>query len=66
MDEQDPNTGSGLDPRAVPVAIASVAVIVLGIFSTYANLTIGALIALVGLFGIIWVGRMAAKSPPSA
>lgn len=64
MDEKDPNEGSGLDPRAVPVAIASLAVIVLGIFSTYANLTFGALIVLVGLCGVVWVGRMAAKSPP--
>lgn len=64
MDEKDPNQGSGLDPRAVPVAIASVAVIVLGIVSTYANLTIGALIVLLGLTGIVWVGRMASQSPP--
>lgn len=61
MDEKDPNQGSELDPRAVPVAIASVAVIVLGIFSTYANLTIGALIVLFGLCGVVWVATMAAR-----
>lgn len=61
MDDRDPNQGSGLDPRAVPVAIASVAVIVLGIISTYANLTFGALIVLVGLCGVVWVAMMAAR-----
>lgn len=64
MDEKDPKQESGLDPRAVPVAIASVAVIVLGVFSTYANLTIGALIVLIGLGGVVWVGRLAANSSP--
>lgn len=64
MAEKDPKEGSGLDPRAVPVAIASLAIIALGIFSTYANLTFGALIVLFGLCGVVWVGRMAAKSPP--
>lgn len=64
MDEQDPNRESNVDPRAVPVLIASVAVIVLGIFTTYANLSIGALIVLFGLCGVVWVGRMAASSTP--
>jgi Flp pilus assembly protein TadB len=62
MDEQDPNQ-SQLDPRAVPVAVASVALIVIGIVSTYANLTIGALIALLGVCGIVWVAVLATKSP---
>jgi hypothetical protein len=61
MGEKDPNGGSGLDPRAVPVAIASLAIIVLGIFSTYANLTFGALIVLFGLCGVVWVAMMAAR-----
>lgn len=64
MEQKDPNESSGLDPRAVPVAIASVAVIVLGIFSTYANLTFGALIVLFGLCGVVWVGRMAMNATP--
>ena len=61
MDEKDPNQESGLDPRAVPVAVASLAVIVLGIVLTYANTTFGALIVLLGLFGLVWVGRLAVK-----
>jgi Flp pilus assembly protein TadB len=61
MDQQDPNQESGLDPRAVPVAVASLAVIVLGVVLTYANTTFGALIVLLGLFGLVWVGRLAVK-----
>ncbi|MBJ7459405.1 MAG: hypothetical protein JHD02_09490 [Thermoleophilaceae bacterium] len=61
MNQEDPNQGSQLDPRAVPVAIASFVVIVIGILSTYGNLTIGAVIVLLGLCGVVWVGRMAMK-----
>jgi hypothetical protein len=61
MDEKDPNQESRLDPRAVPVAVASVVVILLGIFLTYANTTFGALIVLIGLCGIVWVGSLAVK-----
>jgi hypothetical protein len=45
----------------VPVAVASLAVIVLGVVLTYANTTFGALIVLLGLFGLVWVGRLAVK-----
>lgn len=62
MEQQDPNKESGLDPRAVPSAIASVVVIVLGILLTYANTTIGAVVVLLGLCGVVWVGWLAAKS----
>lgn len=64
MEQKDPNQGTKLDPRAVPVAIASAAVIVLGLLLTYANTTFGALIVLLGLCGVVWVGRMAAKQGP--
>lgn len=64
MEQQDPNQESRLDPRAVPVAVASVAIIVLGVFLTYLNTTFGALIVLVGLGGLVWVGWMAARQPP--
>lgn len=62
MEQQDPNKESGLDPRAVPSAIAAVVVIVLGIFLTYANTTYGAIVVLLGLCGVVWVGWLAAKS----
>ena len=65
MNQEDPNQESRLDPRAVPVAVASVAVIVLGILLTYANSTFGAAIVLLGLCGIVWVGRMAMKQGPA-
>ncbi|MGK2877128.1 MAG: hypothetical protein ACSLFF_00905 [Solirubrobacterales bacterium] len=61
MNQEDPDPGSRLDPRAVPVVIASLAVVVLGIFTTYADLTIGAVIVLLGLCGVAWVAQMAAK-----
>ena len=61
MEQQDPNEGSGLDPRAVPVAVASAAVVVLGLFMTYVNTTFGAIIVLIGLCGFVWVGRLAVK-----
>jgi hypothetical protein len=59
MDEQDPNQDTELDPRAVPIALVSLAVIILGIVLTYANTTFGALIVLLGLVGIVWVGKLA-------
>ena len=61
MDQQDPNQESQLDPRAVPVAVASVAIIVLGVLLTYASTTFGAVTVLVGLAGIVWVAVMAAR-----
>jgi Flp pilus assembly protein TadB len=63
MDQKDSNEGSKLDPRAVPVAVCSVLVIVLGICLTYANTTFGALVVLFGLFGVVWLVRILLKQP---
>lgn len=54
--------GPGLKPWVLPLAIASVAVIVLGVLATYIDTTMGALIVLVGLLGVGWVAREAARS----
>jgi Flp pilus assembly protein TadB len=63
MSQEDPNQESQLDPKAVPVAVCSVLVIVLGICLTYANTTFGALVVLFGLFGIVWLVRLLLKQP---
>ncbi|MBJ7353410.1 MAG: hypothetical protein JHC98_01165 [Thermoleophilaceae bacterium] len=54
-----------LDPRAVPIAVASAVVIVLGILLTYANTTFGAVIVLLGLCGVVWVAILAARGAPT-
>jgi hypothetical protein len=64
MNQEDPEQRPPLDPRAVPVAVVSFAVIVFGVFCTYANVTFGALIVLLGLFGLGWVARMSVGRPP--
>jgi hypothetical protein len=53
--QEDPNQRAPMDPRAVPVAVASVALIVLGLFLTYASTTFGALVVLLGLVGVAWL-----------
>lgn len=50
-----------LDPRAVPAAVASAVLFVLGILLTYVNTTFGALIVLLGLCGVVWVGLLASR-----
>jgi hypothetical protein len=64
LDQNDPNGESRLDPRAVPIAVVSVAVIVLGILLTYVNTTIGAVVVLLGLGGVVWVGAIATRQTP--
>jgi hypothetical protein len=61
MEQRDPKQGGSLDPRAVPVAVASVVVIVLGLAVTYESTPLGALIVLLGLIGIVWVAVLSQK-----
>lgn len=62
MTPEDPQQPSRFKPWVVPLAIASVCVIALGVISTYADLTVGALIVLVGVIGVIVVGYEASRS----
>lgn len=57
-DERPP---SNVDPKAVPWAVGSVLVIVLGVLATYANTTVGAAIVLLGLIGVVRVAVLAAR-----
>lgn len=59
---EDERPSPGLKPWVLPLAIASVAVIIFGLLFAYVNLTAGAGFALLGLFGVIAVGREAARS----
>jgi hypothetical protein len=60
---EPPNTPpTRLKSWVLPLAIASVAVIVLGVIATYANTTFGAAIVLVGLCGVVVVAREASRS----
>jgi type IV secretory pathway TrbD component len=54
-----------MDERAVPVAVGSVIVIVIGVLLTYSNTTFGALIVLLGLIGLVWLARIVTRQPPS-
>lgn len=51
-----------LKPWVLPLFLGSVAVIVVGVLSTYANLTAGALIVLIGLVGFCWAAWGASQS----
>ncbi len=62
MPQQDEGPKSNLKPWVAPLAVGSVAVIVLGLLAAYANLTVGALIALVGLLGVLVVAYQAARA----
>jgi hypothetical protein len=57
-----PQPPSKLPPAVLPVAVVSILVIAIGVIATYANTTVGAVIVFVGLCGVVWVGRTAAKA----
>ncbi len=59
---QPPRPAGGLKPWVAPLAVGSVVVIVLGMGLAYVNLTLGAVVALLGLIGVIVVGGEAARS----
>lgn len=46
----------------MPVAVVSILVIAIGVLTTYADTTVGAAVVLLGLCGVVWVGRAAAKA----
>lgn len=53
---------SKLPPAVMPVAVVSILVIAIGVLTTYADTTVGAAVVLLGLCGVVWVGRAAAKA----
>lgn len=62
MQHQDENPRKPLKPWVLPLMLGSIGVIVLGVIATYANTTAGALVVLLGLFGIGIVAWQAASS----
>lgn len=50
-----------LKPWILPLMLGSIAVIALGLISAYADLRLGALLALLGLFGVCWAGWAASR-----
>lgn len=54
-----------LKPWILPLMLVSIGVIVVGIISTYADLTIGAVIVFVGLCGVFVAGWAAGGSDDS-
>lgn len=51
-----------LKPWVLPTMVGSIAVIVIGVISTYANVTVGAMIVLAGLIGFCWAAWGASNS----
>lgn len=56
MPPEDEKPRPPLKPWILTLAVGSVAVIILGVFSTYKDLSGGAVIVLLGLIGLFWAG----------
>lgn len=65
MENPQPNPPTRLKPWVAPLAVGSVVAIAVGVIATYANLTLGALIVLIGLMGVVIVGYQASRSVDS-
>lgn len=61
VNHPDERPAANISPKAVPWAVGSVAVIVIGVLATYADTTVGAAIVLVGLIGVVRVAVLAAR-----
>jgi hypothetical protein len=57
-DERPP---ANVSPKALPWAVGSVAVIAIGVLATYADVTVGAVIVLIGLIGFVRMAVLAAR-----
>lgn len=62
MQNEDNNEKRPLKPWVLPLLLGSVGVIVLGVISTYANTSVGAMIVLIGLIGFCWAAWGASRS----
>lgn len=62
MPPKDENPRPPLKPWILPLAVTSVAVIILGVILTYKDLSGGAIIVLLGLIGLFRAGWAAGDS----
>jgi hypothetical protein len=62
MPNDDREQPTKLRPWVLPLAIASVLLVVLGVVATYIDVVIGAVIVLVGMIGVWIVGFAASRA----